>query len=88
MPSRSQTQPNELKMALVSWVDSEAIHGWDPVERYIDNGMVECESLGFLVKQDEHSTMLVQSVDLKNGNVSEGIHIPRDAIRRIKYLKR
>ena len=81
--------PDELKIVEVTWIDSQAIHGWVAgieLEKFIesDREMI-CRSVGYLFDENSSRIVIVQS--LNGNNVDGATKIPKVAIQKIRELK-
>jgi len=81
------------KIAEVTWEDSHALHGWskEPVVLPMEGVLV---SIGYVVSDDEHGVVLVESWDgteeIPGSTPSRygcQTAIPRSAIRKVEYLR-
>jgi hypothetical protein len=80
-----------MKKVRVRWTDSTSWHGWkerDAIEKWVNDGPDDMESVGYLYKKNKKVVVLVQSLQLKHGSsVGENLMIPRVCVKDIKKLK-
>ena len=71
----------------VEWVDSWSAHGWEFPDRIQPEPLVKCQSIGFLLREDDMGIHIVgtRHSDHK-GSVHGHIAIPRAAITRLERL--
>lgn len=87
------TEIRDRRPVYVEWVDSMAISGWfSPRIVAEEAGGLRCETLGFLVHEDEESVTVSSSVSLtpKGDGInssSDPMSIPRCAIRVLRYIE-
>ena len=48
----------------IRWVDSTGTHRWTRLEEVLEQGVSECVSVGYLLRDDERQKTLCASVDL------------------------
>ena len=76
-----------MKVVHVKWIDSASAAG-GPWSRYDSKffGPVQCESLGFLIKDEKEFITVAAHIDPENRNASGDLSIPRVAILSIKEI--
>lgn len=62
----------------VKWLDSASEYGWKPIQNGIGNINLECESVGYLVFEDDLEIVIIQS--LNDYQISDLLHIPKVVI--------
>lgn len=72
-----------MKIVYVKWVDAHSESGWIKHEETAD--IVECESIGFVVRETEKSITLAVTVHEKECNST--IAIPKAWILKRKTIK-
>ena len=79
-----------MKRICVQWKDSISMDRWqsrDVVQEFVDSENLLHESVGYLYALDDNALTLVQSTALyKDGNLSDVLKIPKEAIVQIHYL--
>lgn len=75
-----------MKVERVTWVDSCAYQGWHKMadESY---SVSECQTVGFVVCEDERCLALAPSVFMDAGSASDVMVIPKGVITKRKKLK-
>ena len=74
------------KMVLVEWNDIAVVHGWVCIAEAREDEFACCQSVGFLIEDNDDKIILALSVS-DYGNVFERQVIPREAIKSIKKLR-
>lgn len=72
-------------LVLIEWVDSaQPTHGWSWLEDHPWTGVVKCQSVGWLVHEDEEVKALAPNLGNMGGDiqVSAVIRIPTQAVIR------
>lgn len=77
----------EYELRLVEWIDSSGMPGWNDYDETDNHGFSRCESVGFVVREDETQVMLAAGIDHQHGNVCDVTSIPKVAITSEKTLK-
>ena len=73
------------KVVYVRWVDSASLGGWWPRDEAMnDITTVVCESVGFLVRADEHAVVVVGSVN--DSQVADFMSIPTVVVQELVVL--
>lgn len=72
-----------MKMLYVEWVDASAGSSWEKISEV--DGIYDCRSLGFLIKEDNKQLVLAAAVSKDECNAS--IAIPKAWIRKRKVIK-
>lgn len=72
----------------VTWIDSITHGGWGDMALAMEHGAALCKSVGYILKKDEESLSLIQSISHENDQVSELICIPIVAVQEIVELER
>lgn len=75
-----------LPIIEVEWTDSCSVGGWKSRADYEKYEPDECRSIGYLVKRTHSHIILVQTQSDQNSNVTDGITIPRSAIKSVRKL--
>lgn len=70
----------------VTWIDSSSSHGWDTLAGLRQERLVECRTVGYLVRNSRDRLNVVQSFS-EWGKGSETWVIPRANIRRVRRLR-
>lgn len=74
-----------MKAVLVVWEDAANHEGWadglDP-----DTDPVVCHTLGYLVKEDKKSGVLLIAQTISDDNFNNAIQIPRRMVKRIVHI--
>lgn len=77
----------KLRKVEIEWRDSFQRYGWADIDEYHKEGAPStCHSVGYLVRKDKNSVVLVMSLS-DNGNACASMTIPREAVVRMRYLK-
>jgi hypothetical protein len=74
----------------VTWIDAEGDAAWGDAKEFAnkpDVPPVICHTIGLLVKQGRHATLIAGSCNT-NGNFSDRSEIPTSLIRAIEVLGR
>jgi len=80
------TMPKRNRPTLVRWIDAcDAAPEWTPADQVAKSGAVNCESVGFLVDQDDDRLVLVTSLS-DDGDAASGIVIPTGCVLEVTYL--
>lgn len=82
------------KYVYVEWLDSMSVSGWlapRDIEEACGNGALQCETLGFLVNENDHSVTVSASISLCDdgetiNSASDPITIPWCAITNIREV--
>ena len=77
---------NDMKLVMVEWEDSAFINGWLSRQQAQDCDVSHCVSIGIVVRDDDNVVAISLGVS-DNGNVCDGISIPKSCIKRIRELK-
>lgn len=72
----------------VTWIDSITHGGWGDASLALEHEVANCKSVGYVLKKDEVTLSLIQSISDDNDQVSELICIPIVAIQEIVELVR
>ncbi len=75
-----------MKMVLVNWVDSNIMHGWRLAGEHTEDSVAECQTIGFLEREDENKIVLVMGTS-NLGSVIESFIIPKPCIKSIRKLR-
>lgn len=73
-----------MKRVEVTWVDSNALHGWTRKAGDIPLGL--SQSCGYLVSQDEKHVVICLSTSVTGENLCT-LSIPREVVQEIRYLR-
>lgn len=79
-----------MKIVLVQWVDSQAVHGWNNVKKDFSEADLMCVSAGFLTHEsDVHLTISasLDSLDEAEFDANNTMIIPKCAVRSIETLR-
>lgn len=68
----------------VEWVDAVSCAGWTDIEDYQGRNLDLCESVGFLVHEDEQSLTLAAARSAEQVNAT--IAIPKACVLRTKRM--
>ena len=78
--------PKRPRPALVRWVDAcDAATEWSAVDRVAASRPVDCESVGFLLAQDDERVVLTTSLS-DDGDAAAGIVIPTSCVSEVLFL--
>jgi len=78
--------PKRLRPALVRWVDAcDAAPEWTPTDKVAASRPVACQSVGFLLTEDDERLVLTTSVS-DDGDAASGIVIPTSCVTEVLYL--
>ena len=86
------SEPKELRMVRVDWVDSAThVHGWCNIEE-IEFKALECVTVGILVRESKVGITISHSMTVPSDNkpvpdVCDTFDIPRGCIRKITPLR-
>lgn len=75
------------KMVLIRWVDSSGHGRWVTREEAERDRLSVCESIGWLIVDDDVKMVIYQSLDHVNDTVNGCMSIPKVAIQDVKYLR-
>ena len=64
----------------VEWVDHCGRGGWAKPESYRQETCDPCRSVGYLLREDEHEIVLIQSMAHSTGNVNDSIIIDKRTV--------
>ena len=84
-------KPKRGDVVDVVWRDSMRMpHGWDTAKRYRRGARVwpSCRTAGYLLDLTKDHVCVALSVDTGNGNASEAVTIPREAVVAIHTTQR
>lgn len=75
-----------FKLVMIHWVDSSSRRGvWNPLEDLqINNDLLECVSVGFLVHESQDSVTLVSHLTAQQGGGD--MTIPKVAVTKTQYI--
>ena len=73
-----------MKLVLIEWVDSTSMGGWTDND---DMDLCECETVGFLLKEDKKKVIVAQSISDGATRYCDRFGIPRGCIKSIRKLK-
>lgn len=76
----------KLKVALVTWIDSEAANEWSAVDEISDE-LDTTYTVGFLIKECDLFILMALSYDPSTQSINSYKKIPRLAVINIKMLK-
>ena len=79
---------SKQKAYMIDWLDSAGISGWANPSS-VDDAMMECQSIGFYVKETDKSITIALSKNMSGRCVpySELVSIPKCAIKKKKQIK-
>ena len=64
---------SDMERRLVRWTDSNGGHGWSALTWFLENAKPsQCESIGFVLHEDDEYIVLIQSLDYAGGDVPPG----------------
>lgn len=75
----------ELKKVQIKWVDSARCDGWQFFED-VEANNVECESVGYLVKETEQGFVISSTIGINPPQVCQYISIPKCAVKDYKEI--
>lgn len=75
-----------LPVVEVTWIDACSVHSWQALEEARKDKLIECKTVGRLVRNDRRVVAVVQSIG-DNARVSENWVIPRSCVKRIRVLR-
>jgi len=79
-----------MKRVCVQWRDSISMNRWQSKEllqEFAAEDNLLHESVGYLYSLEDDAITIVQSTALyENGNLSEALKVPREAVVSIRYL--
>ena len=75
-----------MRIIKINWVDSVRASDWELLED-VDNKLLDCVSVGFLIKETDEQITIAQNYGIKPEQVCNLMTIPRCSIRDIKELK-
>lgn len=76
------------KLVEVEWTDSCTEGGWNSHSAYLDRAQPTiCRSIGYLLVKTKEKVVVVQTMSLSTGHVSDSMAIPIVAVRKIRFLK-
>lgn len=77
----------KLLVVRVKWLDACSDSGWYTLAEYRGYGDgIECESVGFLIRNNEKVIQIIQSFG-QSGKMSESLTIPKSEVRGVRVLK-
>lgn len=76
----------DLPLVEVTWLDACSCHGWQLASDARKDKVIECKTVGRLVRKDRNVVAVVQTVH-EDGKVSENWVIPRACVKRIRVLR-
>lgn len=76
----------EKKIVIIDWVDSVRASDWTYIED-VDEKIMNCVSVGFLLKETDDSVTIAQNYGLKPEQVCNLMTIPKCSIRSFKEIK-
>lgn len=76
------------KLAIVKWVDSGGRNSWMSMDEAERENVCQCESVGWIVSDNEERIVIVQSRDHSNGTVHSTMTIPKVAVKSVQYLRK
>lgn len=80
----------EVKIAIVDWVDSAGKSGWDDPEAHQKLPPYRCRSVGFLVRNDDTSVIVAQSLTCPTAGyedrMADSIVIPKAAVQKVEII--
>jgi len=75
-----------MKILYVKWVDALSSVGWEEIDPVVKQfGAVECESIGYLLHEDDEQIILAATVSEKESN--SRIAIPKGWIKSRRVIK-
>jgi hypothetical protein len=78
----------EYKLVLIRWVDSYTFSTrWEFIEDIGELELMECVSVGFVVKENDTGIMIIPHISGKNEGGMGGLTIPKVSIIEIIELK-
>lgn len=72
-----------MKIVFIKWIDSVRSFDWTLLED-VDANFMDCESVGFLIKETGEYVTIAQNYGLKPEQVCNLITIPKCSIKSIK----
>lgn len=72
-----------MKIVFIKWIDSVRSFDWTLLED-VDSNSMDCESVGFLIKETREYVTIAQNYGLKPEQVCNLITIPKCSIISIK----
>ncbi len=79
----------DLDIVEIEWTDSASTGGWRDLRKFEKEGdIINCCSVGYLLKRDKKQAILVQSHDCTLGKGNDVIAIPASIIRKVNLLKK
>jgi len=77
----------ELKLILIEWVDSYSVYEqWDFIGHIKEPEIVNCKSVGFLIKETPESILILPHISGENEAGMGGICIPKVSITKLTEL--
>lgn len=71
----------------IEWLDSCSVHGWEHPDRINPEPFVRCETIGFILREDERGIQVVSTRHAdRTGSVCQQISIPRISILKVVKL--
>lgn len=78
--------PKRPRPALVKWLDAcDAAPEWTDADKVAASRPVACQSVGFLLTEDDDRVVLTTSVT-EDGDAANGIVIPTSCVVELVYL--
>ena len=75
------------KLVLIKWVDSYSVYEhWDFIKDISEPIIIECISVGFVIKETNESILIIPHISGKNEAGKGGICIPKISITELKQL--
>lgn len=80
--------PTPHPLVLVEWLDAHTVDPWTSFDDLMDHDTMECETVGWLLKEDDKSVVVVphRTTVLGESQGSGVIEIPRGCVTRVYRL--
>lgn len=82
--AEKSTNGIKMRKVLVTWLDSNTLHGWQYGE--YDTNLPHCESIGFVKQDDFEKLVLVQSTSDYGAHMNVTV-IPKACIKSVRELR-
>lgn len=86
MTRKASVPAMTLPVVIVTWLDAAGTSSWGERTEHADSTLVECRSVGFLLKKTVDTIVLAANVNVLD-HVADSITIPWGSVRKLRYLR-